>query len=83
MSAIRIRTRIDSDTLTLPELRPFIGRTVEIIIEESAPVPTRVIPGSAEWNAVLSAAQTLEDYDYEAQSAQDASDLRDVEERFK
>ena len=35
MSAIRIRTRIDSDTLTLPELRPFIGRTVEIVIEES------------------------------------------------
>jgi hypothetical protein len=40
MSAIRIRKRIDSDTLTLPELRPFIGRTVEIVIEESAPATT-------------------------------------------
>jgi hypothetical protein len=40
MSAIRIRTRIDSDTLTLPELRPFIGRTVEIVIEDApAEVP--------------------------------------------
>jgi hypothetical protein len=35
MSAIRIRKTIDSDTLTLPELRPLIGRTVEIIIDES------------------------------------------------
>ena len=36
MSAIRIRKTIESDTLTLPELKPFIGRTVEIVIEEPA-----------------------------------------------
>jgi hypothetical protein len=41
MSAIRIRRRIDSDTLTLPELREFIGRTVDIVIEEQpAPADT-------------------------------------------
>lgn len=35
MSAIRIRKTLDSDTLHLPELRPYIGRTVEIVVEES------------------------------------------------
>ena len=39
MSAIRIRRTLDSDTLHLPELRPFIGRTVEIIVEEVVPDP--------------------------------------------
>ena len=33
MSAIRIRKMIDSDTLHLPELRPFIGQTVDITVE--------------------------------------------------
>jgi hypothetical protein len=32
MNAIRIRTRIESETLTLPELKPLIGRAVEIIV---------------------------------------------------
>ena len=40
MAAIRIRKTIDSETLTLPELRPFIGRTVEIVIEVSNANPT-------------------------------------------
>jgi hypothetical protein len=33
MSAIRIRKTLDSDTLHVPELRPYIGRTVEIVVE--------------------------------------------------
>jgi hypothetical protein len=33
MAAIRIRKTIDSDTLHLPELRPFIGQTVDITVE--------------------------------------------------
>jgi hypothetical protein len=36
MAAIRIRKTLDSDTLHLPELRPYIGRTVEITVEEPA-----------------------------------------------
>jgi len=39
MNTIRIRKTIDSDTLHLPELRPLIGRTVEIVIEEKADTP--------------------------------------------
>ena len=76
MSSIRIRKRIDSDTLTLPELRAFIGRTVEIVIEEA---PAGFVPGTGEWDAILVAAQTLEDYDYQARIDQDACDLRDAD----
>ena len=38
MSAIRVKTIIDSDTLYLPELRPFIGHSVEItVVDEGTP----------------------------------------------
>lgn len=33
MSAIRIRKTIESETLHMPELRPFIGQMVEITVE--------------------------------------------------
>jgi hypothetical protein len=39
MNAIRIRKRIESETPHLPELRPLIGRTVEIIILDETPSP--------------------------------------------
>ena len=32
MTAVHIKTRIDSETLTLPELRPFVGKSVEITV---------------------------------------------------
>jgi hypothetical protein len=43
MNAIRLSVRVDSETLHLPELKPFIGRTVEITVEEqpTAQVETR------------------------------------------
>ena len=34
---VRIRRKVDLETLHLPELRPWIGRTVEITIEERMP----------------------------------------------
>jgi hypothetical protein len=37
MNAIRLRKQIESETLTLPELRRFIGKTVEIILLEEDP----------------------------------------------
>ena len=39
MSAIRIRKTLDSDTLHVPELRAYIGRTVEIVVEDPPPDP--------------------------------------------
>jgi len=37
MTPIHIHTKIDSETLHLPELKPLIGKTVEIIVAESNP----------------------------------------------
>jgi hypothetical protein len=34
MKTIRIRTKVDSDTLHLPELRDLIGKSVEIVVRE-------------------------------------------------
>jgi hypothetical protein len=36
MAPIRIKTRIESETLVLPELRLLIGKTVEIRVTEAA-----------------------------------------------
>lgn len=36
MNAIRIRKQLDSHKLELPELAPFIGRVVEILVIEEA-----------------------------------------------
>jgi hypothetical protein len=37
MNAIRIRKKIESETLHLPELKPLIGKTVEITVLEAPP----------------------------------------------
>jgi hypothetical protein len=34
MNALRIRRKLESETLYLPELKPLIGKEVEIIVEE-------------------------------------------------
>ena len=39
MTVIRIHTRIDSETLHLPELRPLIGKEVEIVVSEQPDQP--------------------------------------------
>jgi hypothetical protein len=35
MQAVKITRRLDSETLHLPELRPFLGKEVEIIVLET------------------------------------------------
>lgn len=42
MNAIRIRRKIESETLHLPELRNLIGKTVEIIVLEELPEDSAV-----------------------------------------
>ncbi|MEX0718873.1 MAG: hypothetical protein WD066_19930 [Planctomycetaceae bacterium] len=37
MNAVRILRKLESDTLTLPELKPFVGKTVEIVVQEADP----------------------------------------------
>jgi len=53
MDVIRIHTRIDSETLHLPELRPLIGKAVEITVREELPTaPAR----EEDWEAFFTAA---------------------------
>lgn len=38
MNAVRVRRKLESETLHLPELKPLVGKNVEIIVlEEAAP----------------------------------------------
>lgn len=64
MSTIRIETTIDSDTLYLPQLKPMVGKSVEIIVRER--VTPSVSPATGDWAAVEAAVRGLEDYDCDA-----------------
>ena len=37
MQAIRVRQMLNSETITLPQLRPFVGKEVEIVISDVSP----------------------------------------------
>lgn len=43
MQAIRLRQRLNSETLTLPQLRPFVGKDVEIVISDMTPAGETVV----------------------------------------
>jgi hypothetical protein len=75
MNAIRIHKKLDSETLNLPELRPLLGQTVEIIVlgEDSLP---GIRPGAGDWTAFDRLAREITDYDFDAQRQQDQIDLR-------
>jgi hypothetical protein len=75
MNAIRIRKRLDSDTLHLPELRPLLGQTVEIIVLEEETV-AGLRPGTGDWAAFDRLAREVTDYDFDAQRQQDEFDRR-------
>jgi hypothetical protein len=53
MNAIRIHKQIDSETLHLPELRPLIGKRVEIIVLEE-PAPS--VSEKERWQPLIDAA---------------------------
>jgi hypothetical protein len=68
MGTIRIKTRLESETLVLPEIRPLIGKTVEIQVTEEPP----------------SALDDLIDWEYhaelEAEFKEDTSPIPSLEE---
>lgn len=84
MNAIRIRTTLQSDTPHLPELKPLIGRTVEIIVLDESPTPV-VRPGTGDWEAFERAAKELRDsgYDFDAWREQRQFDLKHAEDHLK
>lgn len=63
MNTIRIRKKIDSETICLPELKPLIGKTVEIVVQED-PV-SAVTPGTGDWEALREAARATTEKDWE------------------
>jgi virulence-associated protein VagC len=64
MNAIRIRRKLESETLHLPELKPLMGKNVEIIVQEE-PIAA-ITPGTGDWDAAVRAVEDLEDYDFDA-----------------
>ena len=83
MNAIHIHKRIESETLHLPELRPLIGKTVEIIVREEVPGPA-IIPGTGDWEAAERAAQALREsgYDFDAWRQQREYDWKHAEDHL-
>lgn len=79
MDAIHIRTQVDSETLYLPELKPFIGKSVDIVVQETR----SAVPGSGDWKAAERAAQELRDtgYDFEAWREQRDNDMKQASEQ--
>lgn len=71
---LRIHRKLDSETLYLPEVRPFIGKMVEIIIREET--PTAIVSGTGDWDAARRAVEELENYDFDACDRQRDYDLR-------
>ncbi len=59
MNIVRIRRMLESETLHLPEIRPLIGKSVEIIVQEEERPAN--LPGTGDWEAALEAARELED----------------------
>jgi hypothetical protein len=75
MNAIRIRKKLDSDTLHLPELKSLLGKTVEIIVLEESPGP-QVTPGTGNFAAFAKLAEKIRtDYDFDALQRQREFDL--------
>jgi hypothetical protein len=52
MNTIRVRMRLDSDTPPLPELKPLIGKSVEIVVREE----TQLLPETSPYGAFLALA---------------------------
>jgi hypothetical protein len=80
MSAIRIRRTLDSETLCLPELRPLLGKDVEIIVLVEDKLPERP-PDKELWDAALKAAESLRasGYDFDAWKKQREFDRKRAE----
>lgn len=64
MNAIHVSRKIDSTTVTIPELEGLIGQTVEITVQPQTPTPV-VIRNGRGWDALLDLMDDPGDYDFE------------------
>jgi len=79
---VRIRRKLESETLHLPEARALVGKMVEITITDEDSLA--ITPGTGDWVAAESAARELRDsgYDFDAWSRQRDCDLRHAQEHL-
>jgi hypothetical protein len=76
MSTIRIETHIDSETLFLPQLKPMVGKDVEIVVrEKSIPI---ISPGRSAGQVIESDLLELDDYDFDAYRAARECEVRQI-----
>jgi hypothetical protein len=80
MTIVRLRRKLDSETLHIPELKSFLGKTVDIIIEEG--LAPQVTPGTGDWDALEAAADDLEGYDFDAVGEQREYDREHAEDHL-
>lgn len=78
MATIRIRTKLEPDTLVLPELKLLIGKTVDIEVTEQ-PDALR----TDRWATAAAAVQQLTDYDSGTAAEQRAFDQEHVNDPVK
>ena len=52
MRVIRVRRRVDSETLQLPELRELIGKDVEILVLEEPSTAAGAAEGERDYSAL-------------------------------
>lgn len=72
MTAIHIHRQLSSDTL--PELRPLIGKTVDILVREADGPP--ITPGTGDWSTWPAALIDVDGYDFDAWKSQRELDLQ-------
>jgi hypothetical protein len=53
MKVIRLHKHLESETLYLPELKPLMGKNVEIIVREETPT----VPGRCPYDALFALAR--------------------------
>jgi hypothetical protein len=84
MEAIRINTTLNSDTLYLPQVRPLIGKSVEIIVREEAGTDDQrqngQYPQRDAWKAALASLAGL-DIDWDAYRRQRELDVRSASDQ--
>jgi hypothetical protein len=80
MNAIRIHKTIESETLYLPELKPLIGQTVEIIVLPESLAGVQA--GTGDWDAAARAARALTGYDFDAWCQQREYDQKHASDRL-
>jgi hypothetical protein len=79
MTSFRIRTRVESETLVLPDLKPLIGKMVEIRVTEQP----EEAPAAQRWRAAADAVEELTDYDVDAWTEQRAFERERGENHLK